>query len=149
MLLLAYSLGFTHNLISHTHIAESENNIVAHDEDGHHHHHHHNIQNNKHVDHEHISHGNHFDEDLYDLLICFLHTADNQAKDCDNEYYIAADHNRVLKSKQQVKLLATLVALYTEPEESVLFSEFYAVAELKIRPPLISSYPLRGPPTFL
>lgn len=145
ILLLVYTIGFSHNLIPHTHDIDTEDEIVVHNED----HHHHKTHKEKHANHEHISHGDHFDEGFYELLICFLHTAENQSKDCDNHYYIATDHNRIITSKQQVKLLATIVALYNEPEESFLFSEFYAVAELKIRPPLITNSPLRGPPSFL
>ncbi len=150
ILLFAYSLGFAHNLIPHTHSHETKEEIVVHKESGHPHHHHNNLhQHKKHVDHEHISHGDHFDEGFYDLLICFLHTADNQAKDCDAHYYITTDHNRTLTNKQKIQLLATLVVLYSEPEEVVLFSELYSFSELKIPPPLITNSPLRGPPSFL
>jgi hypothetical protein len=145
VLLLAYSLGFAHNFVPHNH--DTETTIHDHEGKGHAHHHHHSKK-QAHQDHEHISHGDHFDEGFYDLLICFLHTADNQAKDCDAHYYMTTDHNRTLTKEQNTKLLATLVVLYNEPEEVILHSEFYTLSELKIPPPLITNTPLRGPPTF-
>jgi len=147
ILLLTYFLGFSHNIIPHTHDSKSEVHIAEGEE---HHHHHHNKSNHhqKHIDHAQITHGNHFDEDLFDLLVCFLHTADDQSKDCDDHFYIPTEHNRILTNNQKVILLATLVTLSFKTVDVILISELFSIAELKATPPLIINSPLRGPPTF-
>lgn len=148
MLLLAYSLGFAHNLIPHTHINETAEEIVTHDENRHHHYHYNNYHHKKHVNHEHILHGDHFDENLYDLLVCFLHTTDDkQAKDCNGQFYMPTTKKRIINNVPQVQLLAIIISIV--PGLEITFTnEFYEWVETLHSLPPINSTSLRGPPSF-
>ena len=147
ILLLTYSLGFAHNFIPHHHDAETEIHEHSHENDGHKHHHH-ASEEKSHEGHEHISHGDHYDEGLYDLLICFLHDANHHEDECDNHFYIAPKPNNTLSNKsQQLKLVATLFALTTEVELPELTTYFEANPTTFYQPHSIEDSPLRGPPS--
>ena len=145
LLLITYSLGFSHNLIPHTHNVESEEHTIAHQKGEHHHHYHQNETRKQ--GHEYITHGDHYDENIYDLLVCFLHNADEQKEMCSFELYIPSPSNRALANKiEKVKLLAILAALSTEIEQpKIIFSEF-TYLKIKSSPSPIENSPLRGPP---
>ena len=148
LLLFAYSLGFAHNIIPHQHDAESKEHIVEHD--GHHHHNHshqHKTVKHSHTDHQHISHGNHYDEDFYDLLVCFLHKADHQ-DDCKDQHFLPANSNRISINKLQANMLvAVLFSVTTETEQSELTSDDQVDTEKTYLSPFIEDIPLRGPPS--
>ncbi len=146
--MLTYSLGFAHNFIPHHHDSETSVHEHSHENDEHSHHHH-NTKDQDHQDHEHISHGNHFDEGFYDLLICFLHDADHHEDECDNHYFIPAkNNNSITNQSQQLKLVATLFALPIEFEEPELTAYLDVNSTVLYRCPSIEDSPLRGPPSI-
>ena len=147
ILLLTYSLGFAHNFIPHQHDSETETHNHVHDDK--HEHHHHNKTNGLEVDHEHIPHGNHFDEGLYDLLVCFLHETDFHSDDCDNHYLTPTKANSRFsdRSLQLFAIVNTLFSTTLESEESSTdFIELDITS--KYRSPSIENSPLRGPPVL-
>ncbi len=148
ILLLSYSLGFAHNFIPHHHDVDTEAHEHVHANDNHNHHHHHGSEDKSHNDHKHISHGDHYDEGLYELIICFLHDANHHEDDCNNHYYISAKSNNSLSSKsQQLKLVATLFALTIEVEQPELTSRFNVNSTTFYQSHSIEDSPLRGPPS--
>ncbi|PCI99590.1 MAG: hypothetical protein COB15_03775 [Flavobacteriales bacterium] len=147
ILLLTYSLGFAHNFIPHHHDVETEVHEHSHENDGHNHHHH-GSEEKSHEGHQHISHGDHYDEGLYDLIICFLHDANHHNNECDNHYFIPAKSNNSLSSKsQQLKLVATLLALTIEVEQPELTTYFNVNSTTYYQSHSIENSPLRGPPS--
>jgi hypothetical protein len=148
LLLLTYSLGFAHNFIPHQHNSETETHSHAHDDK--HEHHHHNKTTKLELDHEHISHGNHFDEGLYDLLVCFLHDTDFHTDDCNNHYFIPTKTNNTAsdRSLQLFAIVNTLFATTFESEESPSIDFIELDATSKYRSPSIENSPLRGPPVL-
>lgn len=145
ILLLTYSLGFAHNFIPHQHDSQTETHSHAH-EDDHEHHPHNSVVDS---DHEHISHGDHFDEGLYDLLVCFLHDADFHNDDCNNHYFISTKSNNSLTNKsQQLALVATLLALTIEFDQPRSTTNIVVDQATSYRSPSIADSPLRGPPVL-
>jgi len=148
LLLLTYSLGFAHNFVPHQHGSQTEKHKHTHDDK--HEHHHHNETNNLAIDHEHISHGNHFDEGFYDLLVCFLHDTDFHSDDCKSHYFIPAKSNNTLseRSLQLFAIVNTLFSTTLESEEasSIDFLDLDFTSDYR-SPSLVDS-PLRGPPVF-
>jgi hypothetical protein len=146
VLLLTYSLGFAHNIIPHQHDSETQTHKHSHSVE--HTHSHHNATNE--LDHEHISHGDHFDEGFYDLLVCFLHETDFKTDDC-NIYYMAPTKVNVASNNQTQQLLAvvsTLSSLVSDSENfpSEIFVDNDSTKEYLS--PSIDDSPLRGPPVL-
>lgn len=148
LLLLTYSLGFAHNFIPHQHDSETETHDHAHDDK--HEHHHHNGISKLAVDHEHISHGNHFDEGFYDLLVCFLHDADFHSDDCNNHYFIPTKTNNTSseRSLQLFAIVNTLFATTLETEEASSLNFLDAYLTSNYRSLSLVDSPLRGPPVL-
>lgn len=141
ILLLTYSLGFAHNIIPHQH--DSETGFHNHDHTEEHHNHDHSSDS----DPEHISHGNHFDEGLYDLIVCFLHETDFHKENCNTEFFIAAKTNRFLtKKNQQQKLVAThfVSTIKIKPATSLFNVANNPISFYRFQ--LEDNLPLRGPP---
>lgn len=146
-LLLTYSLGFAHNLIPHQHDSETEKHSHAHDNK--HEHHHHSEPKKSKVEHEHISHGDHFDEGFYDLLVCFLHDADFHTDDCNTHYIAPTKTHRSLTNKSQKTLfVATLLAVTIEVEQPELATYFNVNSIIFYHSHSIEDSPLRGPPSI-
>jgi len=144
VLLLTYSLGFTHNIVPHNHDETVKSHKHEHDD---HQHHHHN-SNHLHEDHEHISHGAHYDEGWYDLLVCFIHEA-HQTEDCKDHNYLVSKTNNIIINKLKAKKLVTIlysIVMDTEIFESISNCQFDS--EIYYLPPLIEDNPLRGPPSI-
>ncbi|MDB4533628.1 hypothetical protein N9242_02065 [Vicingaceae bacterium] len=148
ILLLTYSLGFAHNFVPHNHDSETAVHEHSHEENGHSHHHH-STKEQAHQDHEHISHGDHFDEGFYDLLICFLHDADHHEDECDNHYFIPTKTNSSSTNKlHQQKLVATLIALTVVLEKPELTYKLDVNSSIFYRSLSMEDSPLRGPPSI-
>lgn len=146
ILLLTYSLGFAHNFVPHNHDTEITVHEHSHEESGHSHHHH-AAKEQAHQEHKHISHGAHFDEGFYDLLICFLHDADHHEDECDNHYYIPAKANNTSTNNLlPQQLVATIIALSVEIEPTELTYNIEVNSRINYRSPSIENSPLRGPP---
>ncbi len=148
ILLLTYSLGFAHNFIPHHHDTETEIHKHSHEDEGHHHHHH-GSEEKSHEGHEHISHGDHFDEGLYDLIVCFLHDANHHEDECDNHYFIPTKNsNRKTQNSQQLKLVAVLFSLSVEITQPELTTNLDVNSSIAYRDPSMEDSPLRGPPSI-
>ena len=146
VLLLTYSLGFAHNFIPHSHSIDEENHAITHEEDGHHHHHNHST---KHLtsDHEHISHGSHYDETLYDLLVCFMHDTHNHENDCEDHYFLAVNSTRNIITKIQAnKLVTALFTIISETQQNEFITDYFPNLEIAYLSPPKGESPLRGPP---
>ena len=148
LLLLTYSLGFAHNFIPHQHNAETETYNHAHDDN--HEHHHHNEIRKLAVDHEHISHGNYFDEGFYDLLVCFLHEVDFHSDDCNNHYFIPTKTNNASseRSLQLFAIVNTLFATTLETKEASSLDFLHIDLTSNYQSPSLVDSPLRGPPVL-
>jgi len=147
LLLLTYSLGFAHNFIPHQHNAETETHNHAHDDKNEHHHH--NGINKLGVDHEHISHGNHFDDGFYDLLVCFLHDAEFHSDDSNNDYFIPTKTNNTSSeiSLQLFAIVNTLFATTLETKEASSLDFLDIDLTSNYRSPSLVDFHLRGPPS--
>jgi len=145
ILLLTYSLGFAHNFIPHNHDIGTEVHEHSHENEEHKHHHHASEEKSHNDD---ISHGDHFDEGFYDLILCFLHDANHHEDECDNHYYIPAKSNNSLSKKSnQLKLAATLLASTINIKQPELISNLDFNSNLFYHSHKIEGSPLRGPPS--
>lgn len=84
LFILTYSLGFAHNFVPHCsdvhlngHHSETEHN---------HPHHSHEEPNSIDGDHSHVEHGDHFDEDFLDYLVCLFEGNQHHDHSCDSQY---------------------------------------------------------------
>lgn len=84
LFILTYSLGFAHNFVPHC----SDVHLNGrHSETEHNHgHHSHDEHNSIDVDHSHVEHGDHFDEDFLDYLICLFEGNQHHDHSCDTQY---------------------------------------------------------------
>ncbi|MBL4593305.1 MAG: hypothetical protein JKX68_05740 [Flavobacteriales bacterium] len=147
ILLLTYSFGFAHNFIPHSHDSETEKHEITHEKDGHNHHQHNNTTKHLNSDHEHISHGDHYDESLYELLVCFMHEA-HQGDDCKDQHFTIAKPNRILANKLQInKLVATLFSIALEYENE-LVTYYQVSSNIAYLSQSIEVPSLRGPPAI-
>lgn len=84
LFILTYSLGFAHNFVPHcsdVHLVDDHSEL-EHNHD----HHTHDGQNSIDVDHSHVEHGDHFDEDFLDYLICLFEGNQHHDHSCDTQY---------------------------------------------------------------
>ncbi len=146
-LLFTYSLGIAHNIIPHQHDDGSHQHVS---ENHHNHGHEHHSSNIAHTDHHHISHGDHFDENMYELLLCFLHQSENHENDCKKQHYTPSKTYRSLTSKNKTSSFESTLCDNTFPIKTTEFSiNFFNPAK---RPPkllLNSCSTLRGPPPHI
>ncbi len=146
-LLFTYSLGFAHSFIPHVHTSESQNHEHVHEENGHAHHHHHSLE-QVNQDHEHISHGDHFDNGFYEVLICFLHDVNPHKDECSHPYFIPGKSNNTSSNKsQQQKLVATRLISPLKVEQTEVIDRLAANARICYSSPSLEDSHLRGPPT--
>ena len=144
LLLLIYSLGFSHNIIPHQHGVEIEIHEHSHEKNEHSHHHHNSAKKIK-TEHQHVAHGNHFDESLYDLLICFLHES-HQDDDCVTQYYISAKTNRTNINKLQVNKFITILFSIILENEDRLATGYQIYSNIDYHSQAIEVTSPRGPP---
>lgn len=144
LLVLTYTIGFTHNLVPHcavgvVHIDQSS--------DSEHHHKHHKHSEVDPNEHDHIVHKGHFDKNYIDLVFCLLEDVEQNAEHCGQE------HCFVISSE--------VLSLKNLPSKSfayILHKVFHAVTVIESpnsyngetfcnynSPPLENS-PHRGPP---
>lgn len=142
-LLTIYTFGFAHSFLPHCQDVLHKETTNSH----HHHEHHEHInESDNNIEHEHILHQGHYDEDLYDLIICFINDMEHPVEDCHFDNYVSAKTNKLFKEK--VKLLAILISIVQpnyliekSQEHTFIANDFYSS-------PPIGDSPLRGPPSF-
>jgi hypothetical protein len=144
LLLLTYSLGFAHNLIPHCQKFYSvESN--SHQEKEKEKHHHEDLSS----DHEHIQHEGHYDEDLYDLLVCFLNEMEHPANDCNVEHCFPARTNDASsKVFAKAKFITALLTVIAHVDESEQTSDYGSDSDAIYLSPPIDDSPHRGPPSL-
>ena len=138
-LVFTYTLSFAHSLIPHC----SEPH--QHENDANTHHHHSHEQEGAHEGHDHIQHLDHFDEGLYDLLICFLSDLDHEPDD-GHHIHLATDQNfKTLGNSTSAVLLICLFNLEKNENNRPVYSQ--SVSGL-ILSPYPEPRPDRGPPVL-
>jgi hypothetical protein len=145
ILLLSYTLGIAHNLIPHSHNHDGEKIIISHNANGHQHHQH-SDNGTIHKDHEHISHNNHYDESLFDLMVCFINKIDHSTEQCKDQHYLPSKTNSIsIKNLKKIKLASVLLILFNEVESNNSYT-FYEPLLFTSLTSYIKVSPLRGPP---
>jgi len=143
-LLLTYSLGIAHNIIPHQHDGADHQHVSeGHQEDGHHH-----LSNDSNTEHKHIPHGDHFDEDMYELLVCFLHQSESKENDCNKQHYTPAKTYRSLINKDS-QLNASLLDNLHRVELKETSLETINFTDQAFSLLLSSCSTLRGPPSYI
>lgn len=140
-LLLVYSLGFAHNLIPHCHDVNEA--FADHSELGHHHHEHSEIHDHDGENHEHVAHGSHVDEGLYDFLVCILFEMEHQEH--GSVLHFLPTTIKVVNSTQP--FLVVLSNLSDVQEFDFIKPTFKTTVTPGYFSPLIGALSLRGPPS--
>tara|TARA_R110002072_G_scaffold238038_3_gene395446 strand:+ start:3443 stop:3901 length:459 start_codon:yes stop_codon:yes gene_type:complete len=140
-LIFSYSFGFAHSLVPHC----SDSSPV----EINHQHKHQSELNNSHEKHEHIVHANHFDEGIYDLLICLMSDSHNGTSDCCTQHVSSntSSLSAVLSNNDIAKLVSSFVAIFgiAENNEKTHFSE---LSDVIYTSPEVNAHSLRGPPSI-
>lgn len=144
-LLLTYLVGIGHEFLPHSH-ADEAGTKETHNEHGHLHGHHYHAEGDV-VDHTHLAHQDHFDDGLFDLLICILSETDHS--DEDVHYVLPIEVNQARnKDLNKAKLVAVLVSFIPFIELSTQTESCSGF----IKDGLVLAYqtasPLRGPPVI-
>jgi len=144
VLLLAYGLGFAHNVIPHCHDGEGMHEHHASHSHSHDHDHDHA---HDHDASDHIAHKDHLDENLIDLLMCVLseteHSEPHQEHVMVNT--IAPKPNDV-KAQWQLAWMAAIVLLI-DPETDDQ-SQWPTMVTTSTQEGCVGFHPLRGPPVI-
>ncbi len=146
-LLLTYTFGFAHNLIPHCQeLATGEKQNISHH---HHEHHKHKPDVKPSYEHGHIVHEGHFDENIYDLIVCILSELEHPADNCHSSHYILASQNNDLtKQLSKVKIVAVLFSLLNFTNQRKPLSEYSCEVAVQYSYPPLDNSPNRGPPSF-
>ncbi len=151
LLLLTYSLGFAHNLALHCQEVSHLGLSVHQEEENHHHHKHHQHSPDENInsDHEHILHEDHYDESLYDLVLCFLNEIEHPAEECNVQHYLPAKTNNVSKKDlAKVKLIVILFSISIDVRKSEIATDYAPNIRDTFSSPPLEQAPYRGPPSF-
>ncbi|MBL4624003.1 MAG: hypothetical protein JKY42_02505 [Flavobacteriales bacterium] len=141
-LLLTYVVGFGHNVVHHHHDGAAHNHVETH--------HHHDYKIGKENHHEHVAHGSHYDDSLYDLIVCFLSEEEHSSEACEVNYYVHTKTSRTINTSvaRQIGILVSTFNFFSRIHSSNLNCEsanYIAIAYLS---PSIDNSPHRGPPAF-
>ena len=143
-LLLIYFFGSAHNLIPHSQEFDSQNHNSATHE-----HHQHTQDKAGNSDHHHVLHNNHFDEDLFDLLVCFFSETEHAANACEIQHYLpTATIDDSIKELTKAKFVALLFVFVLTEEQSEAISAFEIDLIANYLSPFLDDSPSRGPPTI-
>ncbi|MCK5369947.1 MAG: hypothetical protein KAQ62_15410 [Cyclobacteriaceae bacterium] len=146
LLLLTYSFGFAHNLIPHYQELDPHNYIST---INHHQHHQHVLEEKISSDHKHISHDNHFDEGLFDLLVCFFSETEHPLSGCEIQHHLPPETIDVSTKKlSKGNFVAILFAIILKAKQSE--QNFICKTDSKAiyLSPLLEDSPYRGPPSI-
>jgi len=143
-LILSYTLSFAHSLIPH-----SEGLIDGqHIHDLSHEHNHSHSKVHSHSTDDHVIHADHFDENIYDYLICIFSDLEHGESECSIEH--EAPTQEVNISFLFVDVFYAVINYHTiddvleqeKKERRVIQKAFYS-------PPQQNAYSLRGPPSLI
>ena len=144
LLVLTYSIGFTHNLVPHC-SGEVEHVDVS-TESVHHHDHHEHNQNDA-SDHEHIVHKNHLDLNYLDLVLCLLEDVEQDASHCGQEHcFVLYSKILSLKDLPSTQLTYILCSFIQSTDVIDLQSQYDLGICYCYQSPPIEKSPHRGPP---
>lgn len=147
-LFFAYSIGFSHGLIPHCHHSDSstpsETEHIAehHFHDGHHH-------NNHSSEHFHIAHQKHYDEGLFDFIVCLLSESGHPYS---HTAYLPLAQNYRYESPVSwpgpLKFTALGTTGYFPLGNNTALNANHPIIKHLLSLQLISTAPHRGPPVF-
>lgn len=147
LLVLTYSIGFTHNLVPHCSGEIDHVDVLS--EDVHHHNHHeHNDKDAS--DHNHVVHNNHFDSNYVDLVICLLEDVGQEAEHCGQEHcFVISSKVLSLKNLPSTQLTYVLYSLFQNITELESPSHYDVEICCNYLSPPLERSPHRGPPFTL
>ena len=150
LLLLTYSFGFAHNLVLHCHDTVEENHTHStHSTHSTHKHHQHIEGEEDNTEHDHISHSNHFDEGVYDFIICLVQETGGPESTCSIEHCFTINSNDFsLKNISKLQTVIVLYAVLNIEVQSNPISKYIKNIGRTYSSPLINDSPHRGPPFF-
>jgi len=138
LLLFTYSIGFAHNILPHNafNLGQSEHN-------------HQHIQTGSADEENYISHGNHFDTNWYDLIICALTDAEHGGEDCNLEHYIVPNTNSPLENIPTIQFVTLLFTFLTDETPDKPKIGYNINLQFSFLSPLLEHSPHRGPPAII
>ncbi len=141
LLLLTYSFGSAHNLIPHNQELDLQNHIPAT-------HHHYSLNDKNSSNHDLILHQSHFDESLFDLVVCFISETDHPVKKCIIQHYMLTETNDVFpRDPVKANIACLLLMVFTEFSIKKSISVGNTNSGFTHLSPLLKSSPHRGPPS--
>lgn len=151
LLLSVYVLGFGHSLTPHCQ-TNCDNHFVAEKTHVHDHHEHGSDEVNGH---DHVIHGDHFDNNWIDLLVCLLSDVEHNNSGCHAPHFIQAD-NRVEKKSWSKTIDDNQNELVAKGDLPISFELRLVKTSIKSNAPPHVDYsflhfedsPLRGPPFY-
>ena len=143
ILIFSYTVGFAHSIIPHCDNLFNGSHIHNISEE----HNHNHLTNESHEDHEHITHGNHFDEGIYDLIICLFSDLDHGASECNMQHNTPLESSIDYGHQENSKIISTFVSTFGTIEE-VEKIEISKLSEISYNIPELNAHSLRGPPTL-
>ena len=148
ILLFSYSFGFAHNIIPHCDTDHAESNCFkyAHElTENHDGHHQHTKGEEQLLEHSHIAHSNHFDDNLIEYVKCLFESPSHGHDFCsmDNQEHTVGEK----ESKQiDIKFIAVVCTLFNIQLTQNLSSEIQSEIPQFLRQNDLENEPLRGPP---
>lgn len=150
-LLLTYVLGFGHSLTPHCEI-----NCNGLNEEKHlHEHHQHDGDDHLNSEHDHVEHGDHFDEGWVDYLVCLFSDVEHHGSNCHTHYVVSEENIQWNKSieKNADQNNKSNIAVFVEYK---LIGQKLTTTTNRVNgPPInfyrqthLSSFTLRGPPIY-
>lgn len=133
LLLLTYSVGFAHNLVPHC-TSTSEVNSHQH------------VHVSPDTDEDFISHGNHYDASLIDLIVCALSETDHPLDNCSMQHYLSPKTNSSVNDINTVQILTVLFTLFNDEIKVEKKATYITQVQTKFTTPLLEHSPHRGPP---
>lgn len=138
--LALYSLGFGHGVVPH---CDNRDDQI----ENHHHHEHHEHNNEEPVDDGHVVHDDHFDEGIYDYIICLVSDLEHNDSDCNMHHCTKVNlRDTSIKQSSKAKLLAVVSVLFNVEifvKPTMVYGE---TASACISPPFLKNVSHRGPP---
>ena len=142
LLLLTYSFGFAHNLVPHCSDFSTENHNNTHN------HHSHTSGEEQNAEHNHITHNNHFDEGVYDYLVCLVHETETPESECSVEHCFTMNANDNSLKKLDKLQAIILFAVFQPIVQDEAIESYFDNTEISYLSPPIEDSPHRGPPVL-
>jgi len=151
LLFLSYLIGFSHYLIPHCENAHETDTVHDSQQNGIHLHQHHIEEGlvDKDQEHDHFQHSDHFDEGIYDFLVCFLSEVEHPDTESGLDSFIVESSGHPLSNTYKDQLLS--LAFYAEIKQYMFIPEIESkdsfTPDIYPSPHLLFS-PNKGPPYF-